>query len=313
MPKPHQYPPYPMRSLHIFESAARHLSFSAAATELRTSQPAVSRAIAELERRLSVRLFERNHRTINLTPAGEIFHRAVAIGLERISAGAITATSLSEDNRIVIACGGATSELFLRPRLHALHRALGESAAIRILPCENAYLNLPNVVEIDRIDLIASYHSIDGLLHDEAVDFPEAIGAVCSPDFAAAHADTLRRPVAQWGKLPFLSFARPTLGWPIWDDWFESVGIPQPPPRYRPFEDYVYLIDAAVAGQGLALGWRNFTGRFLDIGSLVMASGAFVEFDRSLAVTLTARGSRRQIAQRCLNAFATLANETARS
>ena len=66
-----------MRTLRIFESAARHLNFSAAATELHTSQPAVSRAIADLERRLVVRLFERDHRTISLTPAGELFQIAV--------------------------------------------------------------------------------------------------------------------------------------------------------------------------------------------------------------------------------------------
>ncbi len=302
-----------MRFLRIFESAARHMSFSAAAAELGTSQPAVSRAIAELERRLAVRLFERGHRAITLTPAGEIFHRAVTIGLERIAAGALTAAGLADDRRIVIACGGATSELFLRPRLDALHRALSEDAVIRLLHCENDYLYLPNVVETDRIDLVASYHSVDGLPGDEAVVFPEAIAAVCSPAFAATHVGTLSRPVAQWGKLPFLSFARPTLGWATWDDWFETVGHPQPPPHYRPCEDYVYLIDAAVAGQGLALGWRNFTGRFLDTGSLVLASGEFVRFGRPLAVRLTSRGRQRPVARRCLDAFAALADGTARA
>ncbi len=301
-----------MRALRVFESAARHLSFSTAAAELGTSQPSVSRAIAELERRLGVRLFERSHRAIALTPAGEIFHRAVTIGLERIAAGALTAAGLADDSRIVIACGGATSELFLRPRLHSLHRALGEDAAIRILHCENDYLYRQNVVEIDRIDLIVSYHSVDGLLHDEFVIFPETIAAVCSPDFARTHGQILARSVAEWGSLPFLSFSWPTLGWATWDDWFETVGHPQPPPRYRPYEDYVYLIDAAVAGQGLALGWRNFTGRFLDTGSLVMAGGEFVGFDRPLAVRLTARGRLRPVAWRCLDAFAALADGTAR-
>ena len=298
-----------MRALRIFESAGRHLSFSAAATELGTSQPAVSRSVADLECRLSVRLFERGHRVVHLTPAGEVFHRAVAIGLKRIAAGAHTAAGLADDQRIVIACGGATSELFLRPRLDALHRVLGEDPVIRLLHCENDYLYRPNVVETDRIDLIASYQSVDGLPGDEAVLFPEAIAAVCSPEFAATHARSLARPVMEWGSLPFLSFARPTLGWATWDDWFETVGQPQPPPDYRPFEDYVYLINAAVAGQGLALGWRNFTGRFLDTGTLVMAGGDFVGFGRPLAVRLTARGRQRPVARRCLDAFAALADE----
>ncbi len=205
----------------------------------------------------------------------------------------------------------AATELFLRPRLDALHRTLGEDAVIRLLHCENDYLNRPYVVDIDRIDLIAGYHSVDELPGDEVVVFPEAIAAVCSPDFAQTHADTLRRPVTHWGSLPFLSFAWPTLGWATWDDWFETVGHPQPPPRYRSYEDYVYLIDAAVAGKGLALGWRNFTGRFLDIGSLVMASGEFVEFGRPLAVRLTGRGRQRPVVRQCLDAFGGLMNESA--
>ena len=95
-----------MNALRVFESAARHLSFSAAAAELRTTQPSVSRAIAELECQLGTRLFERGHRAILLTPAGEVFHRTVVICLERIATGALTAAGLADDRRIVIACGG---------------------------------------------------------------------------------------------------------------------------------------------------------------------------------------------------------------
>ncbi|MDE0538763.1 MAG: hypothetical protein OXH94_08565, partial [Rhodospirillales bacterium] len=118
---------------------------------------------------------------------------------------------------------------------------------------------------------------------------------------------------AQWGALPFLDFARPSLGWATWDDWFEIAGRPNPPPRYRNFDDYVYMIDAAVAGRGLALGWRNFVGRFVDIGSLVTVADGFAGFERSLAVRLTGYGRHRPIARRCLDAFASLADETAQN
>ena len=301
-----------MRALRAFDAAARHGSFVRAAEELGIHQPSISRYVAELERELGVRLFERDRRAVTLTPAGVVFHRAVAVGLERISAGALAASDLPEDERVVIACGGATSELFLRPRLGDVQRGLGETAVIRLLHCENYHLDRPNVTETDRIDLIASYHAIDGVPGDEVVVFPEAIAPVCSPGFAEAHADVLGCPVAQWGGLPFLDFARPSLGWATWDDWFETAGRPNPPPRYRNFDDYVYMIDAAVAGQGLALGWRNFVGRFVRLGSLVAVPEGFVGFERSLAVRLTGYGRQRPIARRCLDAFASLAKETAR-
>lgn len=300
-----------MRALRAFDAAARHGSFVRAAEELGIHQPSISRYIAELERELGVRLFKRDRRAVTLTPAGVVFHRAVAVGLERIASGVLAASDLPEDERVVIACGGATSELFLRPRLGNVQRGLGETAVIRLLHCENSYLDRPNVMETDRIDLLASYHGVDGVPGDEVAVFPEAIAPVCSPGFAEAHADTLRRPVAQWGALPFLDFVRPSLGWATWDDWFEAAGRPDLPPRYRNFDDYVYMIDAAVAGQGLALGWRNFVGRFVAIGSLVTVPGGFTGFHRSLAVRLTGYGRQRPIARRCLDAFASLANETA--
>ena len=78
--------------LRTFESAGRLGSFSAAADELDTTQSAVSRTIAELERRMAVRLFERRHRGVSLTEAGELYHKAVSDSLARIVAAAAYAS-----------------------------------------------------------------------------------------------------------------------------------------------------------------------------------------------------------------------------
>ena len=295
-----------MQTLRAFESAGRLHSFSRAAEELHTTRSAVSRAIADLERRIAVRLFKRCHRSVSLTEAGELYHRAVTDGLARIARAAAVATTAVDDDRVVIVCGRATSELFLRPRFEALRQGLGEDAIIRVLRCEHSFLARPELMDLDRIDLMVSYHSAADVPDDRVVAFHEAIAPVCSPHFAATHADILRRPVAQWGSLPFLNFARPTQGWATWDHWFEAVGRPAPMPRYRNYDDYVYMIDTAVAGRGLALGWRNFMDRFFNAGSLVPAADGFVEFDRPLVARLTERGQRRRLARQCLAVFASL-------
>jgi len=49
-------------TLRVFESAARHLSFTAAAAELGSTQPAVSQQIKRLEAQLATRLFDRVYR-----------------------------------------------------------------------------------------------------------------------------------------------------------------------------------------------------------------------------------------------------------
>ena len=296
-----------MQSLRAFEAAARHSSFVRAAEELGIHQPTVSRHVAELEREIGTRLFRRSHRSVTLTTSGEVYYRAVSDSLARIANAAVVATGMTDDHRVVIACGAATSELFLGPRFQALRQALGPDTVIHILRCEHGFYYRLNLMVIGKVDLLASYHHADGVPDDQIVCFPEAIAPVCSPDFAAAHGDTLRGPVAQWGALPFLDFERPTLGWATWEDWFEAVGYPQPPPRYQGYDDYVYMMDAAVAGQGLALGWRNFMGRHLDSGLLVTASDRFVEFDRALTVRLTERGCQRPLARRCLEFFASMA------
>lgn len=79
--------PLSLDLLRVFESAARQLSFTAAAEELGTTQPAVSQQIKRLEKELATPLFQRVHRGIVLTDAGQLLLRHVAAGLETIDAG----------------------------------------------------------------------------------------------------------------------------------------------------------------------------------------------------------------------------------
>src|ERR1700752_4899023 len=61
----------PMNPLRAFEAAARHLSFKLAAHELHVTPGAVGQQVKALEDRLGVRLFERLHKQLILTPAGQ--------------------------------------------------------------------------------------------------------------------------------------------------------------------------------------------------------------------------------------------------
>ncbi len=298
-----------MNALRAFEAAARHLSFVRAAQELGVHQPTVSRHIADLEYRIGARLFERSRRAVILTPAGEVFHHAVAVCLKRLAAGAVAASSLTEDQRVVVACSHATSHMFVMPRFQALRHALGESVCLRILTLDYDMLNR---VGEDEADLVFTYDEAASAPKDRVLAFSEAVTPVCSPDFAATHAQVLAGPVAEWGALPFLRLARSSRGWLSWHDWFEFVGYPQPAPRYVGIEDYVYLIEAAAGGQGLALGWRYFIDRYLDTGKLVKVVDEFIEFDRNCFARLTERGRQRQVAHRCLNAFGVMQNWGAR-
>src|SRR3954470_13690235 len=71
----------PLDLLRGFEAAARHLSFTRAGAELFLTQSAVSRQIQSLEEFVGVQLFERRHKALALTDAGQAYYRVVAASL----------------------------------------------------------------------------------------------------------------------------------------------------------------------------------------------------------------------------------------
>ena len=128
-----------------------------------------------------------------------------------------------------------------------------------------------------------------------------AVRPVCSPAYAAEHAQTLAGAVAGWSALTFLDLLRPNEGWATWEDWFAVAGRPDDgTPRRLGLDSYTYVLEAAAAGHGIALGWRHFIERFLEAGVLVGLGNGFVEFDRAYYGVLTRKGRRKALARKCL-------------
>src|SRR5258706_3810360 len=75
----------PLNALRAFEAAARHLSFKLAAHELHVTPAAVGQQVKALEARLGVRLFERLHKQLILTAAGQAYLPGIADGFRRIA------------------------------------------------------------------------------------------------------------------------------------------------------------------------------------------------------------------------------------
>jgi DNA-binding transcriptional LysR family regulator len=75
----------PLNALRAFEAAARHLSFKLAAHELHVTPAAVGQQVKALEVRLGVRLFERLHKQLILTAAGQVYLPEISRGFRRIA------------------------------------------------------------------------------------------------------------------------------------------------------------------------------------------------------------------------------------
>ena len=298
--QPYRVPP--TSTLIAFESAARHGNFSHAARELHTSQSAISRHMARLETQLGARLFERSRTGVRLTEAGRRFRDAVASGLGALRAGAADAATLSAEVRpeVAIACADEVSHLFLMPRYRALREALGEQVRVRIQVHSTAADRLPPRLPADMVLAWDAGISTPG---DRVVVAMEALRPFCSPGYAADHAETLSGPVAGWGGLTFLAFARPGEGGASWNRWFAAAGRPAARPRFEEFDVYTYALEAALAGQGPVLGWRHLMGRYTESGALVALGDGFVETARCFVAALTPEGRQRPLARACLDFF----------
>ncbi|MCY4563103.1 MAG: LysR substrate-binding domain-containing protein [Gammaproteobacteria bacterium] len=123
-------------------------------------------------------------------------------------------------------------------------------------------------------DVVLSWGSPGVSSQDQVAVLREALGPICSPGYAEANAEVLNGPVSSWSELTFLDFAaaRKVSGsW--WDDWFEAMGRPEAAPRYRRFNSSAYLLEATIAGHGIALEWRGFIERHLETGTVVALNG----------------------------------------
>ena len=100
--------------------------------------------------------------------------------------------------------------------------------------------------------------------------------------------------------------AIPNRGWATWDDWFRYQGIEQDAASTIDFENYVYLLEAAADGRGIALGARGLIERYLESKRLVPLNDNYYKTDRALYAALTEHGENRMPARHCLKQLSRL-------
>lgn len=298
--------PYRVPSTSVliaFESAARQGSFTLAAHELHTSQSAVSRHIANLEKQLSARLFERTRIGVGLTEAGSRYREAVLIGLEAIHDVAAEVATQSDVGtpEVKIACPDEVAHLFVMQRFDALRAALGEEVRICVLAYTGATAPLSSEPSAD---VILTWDAENSAPRQRVTIAREAVGAFCSPGYAAAHANVLNGPVAGWGGLTVLEIGGSDEDGASWAHWFAAVGHPSSEPRREVVGSHAHALEEAVAGHGLVLGWRHLIGRHVEAGTLVMQGGEFVETGGFFHAVRTEKGREQPMARSCLAFFA---------
>ena len=116
-------PPMDLRHLRYFHAVAEELSFSKAARRLHIAQPALSRAVQELEAEIGVLLLERNRRAMRLTPGGAVLLRETGFLFERLdeTIRRVRRAAAGEDGELRLGYIGPPTRAFLGKLLREFH------------------------------------------------------------------------------------------------------------------------------------------------------------------------------------------------
>ncbi|MFA5938235.1 MAG: LysR substrate-binding domain-containing protein [Sinimarinibacterium sp.] len=243
-------PAVPQLDLLIgFEAAARHLSFTKAAAEMHLTQSAISRQVQALEQQLGVPLFERRHRELLLTEAGQLLQRSTADALRSIEQTTRRIRGLKSPRTLTVTTVVSFASLWLVPRLPQF-RAQHPLADVRIA-ADNRVVDLSR----ERMDVAIRYCSPDRAPPHARKLFGEEVVPMCSPKLLRDRARPLRSPEDLRHHTLLHDDMVDVSPWLEWATWLESHGLVDlKPTGDLHFSLYDQMIQAALDGQGVALG-----------------------------------------------------------
>jgi LysR family glycine cleavage system transcriptional activator len=249
--------PPSLTALRAFETAARTLSFTAAADELNQTQGAISHQVSTLEARLGLKLFEREPRGLKLTEAGQKYLPLVRDALDRLR----TAEDLIRPTRpsvLTITVSPNFASKWLVPRLGGFS-------------VTHPNLDLRISASLQHVDF--SREDIDLAVRHGNGDWPELhVTRLCMEELFPACSPALlrggppiRTPADLAGHVLIHDRSRKH-----WQDWLAAFGSEGPDTERGPvFDQTALAIDAALAGQGIALARTALASLDLIAGRLV--------------------------------------------
>jgi DNA-binding transcriptional LysR family regulator len=281
----------PLNALRAFEATARLNSVSQAAEQLHVTHGAVSRQLKVLEEHLGVSLFVKDGRGLKLTDAGMRLRDASAEAFERLRTVCAELTQSTVDAPFVLGCSGSLLARWFIPRLGRLNADLPD---------------LRLHLSAGEGDLDPRRPGLDALLVFAEPPWPadmqvfelasERIGPVMSPRFAGYESLKAAPAEALLDESVLHTTSRPQ----AWPAWAQQSGLDAGALKFgQGFEHLYYLLEAAVAGLGVAIAPEPLVIEDLKAGRLVAPWG-FSETPAQLALWLPKRaadGRARQLAQ----------------
>lgn len=257
----------PLSAVRAFEAAARHLSFKRAADELNVTPTAISHQVRQLEEWCGVRLFERQTRRVVLTSDAALLLPVLRDGLDSFAA-AFDSLVIDRTRKIVtISATVAFSAKWLVPRV-ATFRIQNPDLDLRLHASDE-----PVDLEGGAADVAIRYGEgpYQGMISEPL--FRDRFAPVCSPALGIANPSDLRTQLLLHNEWRY-----PTPATPTWRAWCAKAGMDaiETDAGMR-FSDDSHAIQAAIAGQGVALLSLVLLKKEIENGTLVQPFGPVLE------------------------------------
>jgi len=272
-----------LTALRAFEAAARLGSFARAASELNVTAAAISQQVRALEADLGLALFRRIGRRLELTDAGRAYAPGLADGFARI----LAATAAARDGggpRLALRLSVLPSFAFgwLNPRLPDFRQRHPD---IDVLLDSNPYKVDIRRGEADVAIRYGAGQIEDGLV--AAAFLEEDVYPVCSPALLNGPKPLRRLRDLIDHTLIHDLYTHPGEPWNSWSAWFRLAGIADHPPPGPSYTDTILINQAAIQGQGVAIGRSALVDEALTQGLLVRPFEAVRPADYSYWCVMT--------------------------
>ncbi|MBB5574051.1 MULTISPECIES: LysR substrate-binding domain-containing protein [Rhizobium] len=264
----------PLEAFRVFDAAARAMNFSRAGRELNITQAAVSRRIKGLEDHLGAALFTRRGRNLALTPDGERLFQRVRATLEYLEES-LEPFRAGTGEIISIAASGSVSHLWLGQRLKDFGKE-SPGISVRLLTTDS-----PSELASETNDLVILYSTGEHPRWNLTLLMKEVLVPIASPDYLASRGlEPQALTSADIAALDLIDYERFNAHWISFRQWFGRIGNPPkgklPRPRLS-FSTYIMAVEAALRGEGIALGSLGLIEEHLRSGALVTIGNDRVE------------------------------------
>ena len=243
-----------LQSLRNFEAAARHLSFKSAAVELCVTPTAVSHHIKKLEEQLDCQLFERKTRRVILTAQGQELFNALYKSFNEVDEVIEQIKSHRERDVVTLGLGSIIGTRWLAPRLGDFWSSHPD------IDLRLHHTLLPRHQDTDRFDLAIAWGDGNWTTSEFIPFIQIQVTPVLSPELKQP------RSISDLFDYPLIHQSSRD----SWQQWFQSAGIEQDIDRTgMVIEDANLILQAALDGQGVALGILPFVQDELSNGRLI--------------------------------------------